>query len=508
MDEPQYTTLNHLIPTTEDSAVARVQQPTLKRRASASFPDGSDDTVSRKRMKEEHEDSVVVETHATGENTSSANESSLADQLAQELQCGCCSELVYRPVLFRPCEHFFCGSCCVLWIRNGGSTCPHCRADAASVTPFRAMQSVIDVLLRAAPHKARTERERQQADEVYRAGALIRIPSPRELSPEPDMNPSEFVRPCPNCLLGNPYGWQCPQPIAENTWPLEDGTPPGHALCGNCETLLALPSPLTTKCDFCQVSFCGIGVQGRCVASPLMSQHPHGLSDVGDLIQSSAVYECFNSNTVEVDIMLDYLTAQQITPRHVYRDIVTHIQSQPRAFLPLIEQELFVDIHPVPAGPEPDAETPRNRICRICASEVFLYGLRDWFLRERQKGFLEESVLSRKDCVDGTGCTKQQDLVHAREFNHMIPIPEPAAAGPSATQEQQLGAPPAYIAPIDPMTDAPPPPPPVSDFPSPLSDLDTPEPADEIISAVPITASDNAAVDVPILDGNARPNEA
>lgn len=33
----------------------------------------------------------------------------LADELEQELQCGCCSALVYRPVVVSPCQHFFCG---------------------------------------------------------------------------------------------------------------------------------------------------------------------------------------------------------------------------------------------------------------------------------------------------------------------------------------------------------------------------------------------------------------
>lgn len=35
------------------------------------------------------------------------------------------------------------------------------------------------------------------------------------------------------------------------------------------------------------------------MASPLQSQQPHGMTDVTDLIQSSEVYECFDSNTVE-----------------------------------------------------------------------------------------------------------------------------------------------------------------------------------------------------------------
>ena len=50
-------------------------------------------------------------------------------------------------------------------------------------------------------------------------------------------------------------------------------------------------------------------------------QHPHGLSDISDLIQCREVYDCFDSNTVEVDIMLDYLTAQRLTPRHMYREV-------------------------------------------------------------------------------------------------------------------------------------------------------------------------------------------
>ncbi|KAJ7486031.1 hypothetical protein B0H11DRAFT_1805987 [Mycena galericulata] len=482
-------------PIAVDPTPPRSQQGSLKRSASDSFNEVLDESISRKRMKEEHEEDSEGPEQA-GSAVVPADDAALAEQLAQELQCGCCNDLVYRPVLVAPCQHFFCGSCCVLWIRNGGTNCPACRGLSTSVTPFRPIQSVLDALLRAAPHKARTERERQQADEIY-AGTSMRLPAPREASPEPDINPSDYVRPCPNCVLGNPYGWRCPQPIVdpnvdpEHAWPLEDGTPPGHALCGNCENLLALPSPLTSKCDFCQVSFCGINIQNRCIASPILSQQPHGFSDVGDLIQSSAVYECFNSNTIEVEIMLDYLTVQRITPRHIYREIVTHIQAQPRAFLPLIELELFVDVHALPAGTDPDPAAPRSRICRHCAAEVFLYGLRDWFLRERQKGFLEESVLSRKDCVDGAECSRQRDLEHAREFNHMIFNASPPSSSPEI-QDDQAPPPPEFDTPSsDPTSDIPMPP---------LRAFHSPDQADEIeTSSVPITSSGDAVTDVPII---------
>lgn len=112
------------------------------------------------------------------------------------------------------------------------------------------------------------------------------------------------------------------------TLSVETGKPPTssilvlcHDLFGYSENVLALQAPQTSKCDFCQVSFCGINVQGRCVALPLTSQHPHNMSDIGDLIQSAEVYDCFDGNTVEVEFMLDHITAQGYTPRHVYREV-------------------------------------------------------------------------------------------------------------------------------------------------------------------------------------------
>jgi len=87
------------------------------------------------------------------------------------------------------------------------------------------------------------------------------------------------------------------------------------------ENLLALRAPTTTKCDLCYISFCGIGVQDRCIALPMLSQHPHNLSTHADLILSAEVYDCFEGNTVEAEIMLEYLNNNGISPRHIYRDV-------------------------------------------------------------------------------------------------------------------------------------------------------------------------------------------
>ena len=89
--------------------------------------------------------------------------------------------------------------------------------------------------------------------------------------------------------------------------------------------------------------------------------------------------------------------------------IVQYIQNQPRQFAPLIEQEMFMDVHPVASGIDPDPRAPRRRICRVCAAEVLLFGLREWWVRERKKGFLEPHVLARPDCPDGTQCARQKN---------------------------------------------------------------------------------------------------
>lgn len=421
----------------------------LKRGPPSSF-EGLEDETSKKRFKEDLGNQPDSE-----KSVAKPDYEALAEDLAQELQCGCCAELVYRPVVVSPCQHFFCGSCCVLWIRNGGTNCPACRGVSTIVTPSRPLQSIVDTLLRADPSRVRAERERIQADEVYKAGCSMRIPTPREASPEPNLNQNaDYVRPCPHCAPDNAFGWRCPQPVIdygvdpERAWHLDDGNPPGHAFCGNCENLLALRAPSTTKCDLCQVSFCGVGVPGRCLAAPLLSQHPHNMSDLGDLIQSSEVYGCFDHNTVEVDIMLDYLTAQELSPRHIYREVASHIQSQPNGFRPLIELDLFVDIHSVTAGIDENPDAPRNRICRQCATEVMLWGIKDWWIRERQKGFLEETVTRRPDCKEGTSCSRQKDLAHAREYNHII---APRFSGDSvlstdASMTSAQGSPPVFIA--------------------------------------------------------------
>ncbi len=82
----------------------------LKRRAS--FDATEDDAIRPKRRKETDtatEEEAVAASLQTSTSGAAVDGVAFTEELAEELQCGCCSELVYRPVVVNPCQHFFCG---------------------------------------------------------------------------------------------------------------------------------------------------------------------------------------------------------------------------------------------------------------------------------------------------------------------------------------------------------------------------------------------------------------
>jgi E3 ubiquitin-protein ligase CHFR len=64
------------------------------------------------------------------------------------------------------------------------------------------------------------------------------------------------------------------------------------------------------------------------------------MTDIGDLIQSTEVYECFDGNAVEVEIMLDYLGTQHISPRHIYSQVSVSPLA-PEIFCPFSDKPLI-----------------------------------------------------------------------------------------------------------------------------------------------------------------------
>lgn len=87
---------------------------------------------------------------------------------------------------------------------------------------------------------------------------------------------------------------------------------------------------------------------------------------------------------------------------------------------------------PVPAVVPGSIRGPSlHRICRTCAAEVFFWGARNWWIKERAKavedGELAEDVRKRKDCENLGHCDQEFDncelfLSNCSKHNRLIPF--------------------------------------------------------------------------------------
>jgi hypothetical protein len=68
----------------------------------------------------------------------------------------------------------------------------------------------------------------------------------------------------------------------------------------------------------------------------------------------------------------------------------------------------------------------RRRICRECATEVFVHDLKDWWAREMRTTLGMERlpvwVVGRKMCESGEGCTEQENYGASRVFRLMCAV--------------------------------------------------------------------------------------
>lgn len=69
-----------------------------------------------------------------------------------------------------------------------------------------------------------------------------------------------------------------------------------------------------------------------------------------------------------------------------------------------------MESHHVAGGTDEDPSAPRALICRHCATEVLLWGLKEWWVRERDIAYQNGQLPRRPDCQAGSGCGQQKDL--------------------------------------------------------------------------------------------------
>ncbi|KZT51126.1 hypothetical protein CALCODRAFT_512892 [Calocera cornea HHB12733] len=466
------------------------------------------------------------------------------DGLEAELGCACCAGLLYRPAILQPCNHTFCASCVVSWVRNGGTACPTCRSPSDSIHQARFLQGLVDLLIRFRPEAERSAKEREEADAIWLPGQLLPVPPgrPRHVSPPP--LPLNLARPCPHCARNNGLGFHCPVPIPDpalvprdQAWDIEArGAPAGHGFCSGCDELYAVGAPTSMGCSFCRSGYCGYSVAQTCilprVGSPQMPRH---MDTIAKLLECDELYDAFSHNSIEVDLLIDYLHTRSGGLNSVLRSILEYTKAQPEGLAALSflgmegigdlnrhngmdddsgsehesdsdDDEGEPEVHPAPPLPSDDghdhptqnanrhgdehpelpssesqeeqadmdddsdnggsdmdvddsfiprqpagaapaaisipATAPVNaaaqapvaqqpsllftRICRDCAEGVFMWGIFDWWIRERRAvdGAIPSEVRAKPDCVNGRRCEQQGDVSHCKEFNHICnPIP-------------------------------------------------------------------------------------
>ncbi|KAF7712831.1 Uncharacterized protein PECH_000853 [Penicillium ucsense] len=112
------------------------------------------------------------------------------NDLEKELGCSICTELLYQPLTLLDCLHTFCGSCLKEWFAAQGSrrrsspdtsprfTCPSCRAEVLRTRTNATVTTLLDMVLKAHPDRARSEAEKEEIATRYTPGDSV-FPSQR-----------------------------------------------------------------------------------------------------------------------------------------------------------------------------------------------------------------------------------------------------------------------------------------------------------------------------------------
>ena len=107
--------------------------------------------------------------------------------LAKELTCSICTEVLYQPLTLLDCLHTFCGSCLKFWFqwqasqnrdpRKSPYTCPSCRAAVRATSSDAKINTLLEMFLLANPGKGKTDDEKKDIAGKYTKGENV-IPRP------------------------------------------------------------------------------------------------------------------------------------------------------------------------------------------------------------------------------------------------------------------------------------------------------------------------------------------
>ena len=83
--------------------------------------------------------------------------------LEENLMCGICQDILYKPVSLLDCLHTFCCACVHDWLERS-KECPECRQKVKSVNKNHIVANLIDNYLTKFPKKRRDQKEMDEMD--------------------------------------------------------------------------------------------------------------------------------------------------------------------------------------------------------------------------------------------------------------------------------------------------------------------------------------------------------
>ncbi|CAE6503632.1 unnamed protein product [Rhizoctonia solani] len=308
----------------------------------------------------------------------------LVNEIESELRCGCCTELAYNATRF-----FESMSPLFLWIMYDPpfvslSQCPELYPSHLPSMPHRCdkyhsqqvrwsnhLLPLLFVFIPSAPVQSESEHKqtrftllavKYQSHLHDRRTPTSSFPNNRTLPMIISHGPVPTVRRT-TPLIGIVLG-QSPTPTPTAPTPgmskmalHQDTTTaaPGEQnlwifglLYLLIDELYAIGAPTSSRCDMCTTGFCGISVPQVCRSHWLHQVRlTSDYNSLQGLIESDRVYDIFNNNSIEVEILFDYLREAEITPNMIYLDIIDHIQSTPEGFEPMVARDVFRGSHPV-----------------------------------------------------------------------------------------------------------------------------------------------------------------
>ncbi|CAD7949959.1 unnamed protein product [Amoebophrya sp. A120] len=98
----------------------------------------------------------------------------LRDELLQDITCGVCCDVLYKPICVIPCLHNFCSSCYLEWVHTSvvakrtmkppKEQCPICRVEVTHRQLNCPLIGIVDTFLKNHPEKKRTENDLAEQD--------------------------------------------------------------------------------------------------------------------------------------------------------------------------------------------------------------------------------------------------------------------------------------------------------------------------------------------------------